>query len=102
MASGHLPSPFGLILVRDPIGSCALCECPFYSDRDLRAHFGTIAHREAAQAAIQAEQRRKQRLAFLHDPDLNDVEVEEHLRKVGQRMRREGRWEVRPNEKAGF
>lgn len=99
MASGHLPTRFGLILVRDPTGYCGLCDTPFYSDRDLRAHLATIEHREQAEQAVEAERARKARLAFMDDVD---VEVEEHLRKVGQRMRREGRWEVKPNEKAGF
>lgn len=31
-----------------------------------------------------------------------DPEVEEHMLKVGRRMREEGRWEVKPSERAGF
>jgi hypothetical protein len=100
MASGHIISPFGLILVREPIGACDLCEVPFYSHRDLRAHFQTPGHREQAQAAIEAEQARKKRLALIYES--TDPEVEEHLLKVGKKMRAEGRWTVKPSERAGF
>jgi hypothetical protein len=31
-----------------------------------------------------------------------DPEVDEHMRKVGRQMRKEGRWTVNPNERAGF
>lgn len=31
-----------------------------------------------------------------------DPEIEEHMRKVGDRMKREGRLEVKPSERAGF
>lgn len=100
MASGHLITPFGLILVREPIGACHLCEVPFFDHRDLRAHFATVEHREAAQAAITAEQDRKKRLAMIYESD--DPEIERHLLDVGKKMLAEGRWEVKPNEKAGF
>lgn len=36
------------------------------------------------------------------DPNAWDVEIDEHMRKLGERMRREGRLEVRKNERAGF
>lgn len=95
-----LPSRFDLLLFREPTGQCDLCETPFYSDRDLRAHFATPEHKAAAEAEILEREAEKQRLAFLHhDPD---PEVTEHLRKVGERMKAEGRWEVKPNERAGF
>jgi hypothetical protein len=99
--SGYLPTPFGIILVREEIGHCALCEIPFYSHRDLRAHFGTIAHREQAQAAIEAEQARKKRLALIYESD--DPEIEHYLQTtVRQRMREEGRMVLKKNERAGF
>lgn len=95
-----LPGTHGLILVREQTGFCDLCGVPFYSDRDVRTHFATIEHREATEAARAEREAEKQRLAFLHtDPD---PEVTEHLRKVGKRMLAEGRWEVKPHEKAGF
>lgn len=36
------------------------------------------------------------------DEDSWDPELAEHMRGVGERMQREGRMEVRPNERAGF
>jgi hypothetical protein len=88
MARGHIISPFGLILVRQQTGFCDICDVPFYSDRDVRTHMATIAHREAVQAAVEAEQARKKRLALVYDS--TDPEVEEHLLKVGKRMLAEG------------
>jgi hypothetical protein len=110
MASGHLPTPFGIILTRRQIGHCELCEehqgepVPFYTDRDVRTHMVTLAHRESVLAEMGAEAERRKRLALIYDPEneSTDVEVEEHLRKVGKRMLAEGRWVVKPNEKAGF
>jgi hypothetical protein len=76
-----LPGKFGLILVREPIGQCELCSVPFYSTRDAVSHLQTAEH---------------------GDPEFGDPEIEEHMRKVGKRMLAEGRWEVKPSEKAGF
>lgn len=106
MASGHLPTPFGIILTRRQIGHCELCEehrgepVPFYTDKDVRTHMVTIAHREAVLAEMGAEAERRKRLAMIYESD--DPEVEAHLLEVGKRMRAEGRWVVRPNERAGF
>jgi hypothetical protein len=97
---GLIPGAYGLILVRDPIGQCDLCGTPFFSHRDLRAHFATPEHRDAVEAEIAERRAQQKRLAFLHESD--DPEVEAHLREVGKRMRAEGRWEVKPSERAGF
>jgi hypothetical protein len=35
------------------------------------------------------------------DPETWDPEEEAHLLRVGRRMREEGRWEVKPNERPG-
>jgi hypothetical protein len=100
MASGFLPTKFGIILVRDPIGECELCGVPFYSERDTVAHLGTIEHREAAADMVKAEAERKQRLAMIYEHE--DPEIQAHMEKVGKRMLAEGRWVVKPSEKAGF
>lgn len=102
MSWRSLPGQFGLILVREPLGACHVCGSPFFSDRDMRAHFASREHHEAMEAALADRVAQKRRLAFIHSDDENDVEIEAHLRKVGQRMRREGRWELKPNERAGF
>lgn len=36
------------------------------------------------------------------DPNNWDPEVDEHMRGVGRRMLKEGRWEVKPHERAGL
>lgn len=36
------------------------------------------------------------------DPEAWDPEIDEHMRKVGERMLEEGRFEVKPSERAGF
>jgi hypothetical protein len=94
------PGTFGLILIREPTGQCDVCEVPFYSHRDTVAHLQTPEHREAAEARIAERQAEKKRLAFLHDDP--DPEVTAHLKEVGKRMRKEGRWVVKKNERAGF
>lgn len=91
-----LPGSF----LREPTGHCALCEVPFYGVADMRAHFATVGHEEAVQAARVAEMERKARIPFLHEVD--DPEVTEHLKAVGKRMLAENRWTVKPSERAGF
>ena len=100
MASGFLPTKFGIILVRDPIGGCELCGVPFYDHRDTVAHLQTIEHREAAEDMARYEAERKARLAMIYEHP--DPEVQAHMEKVGKRMLEEGRWTVKPNERAGF
>jgi hypothetical protein len=43
----------------------------------------------------------KKRMAVFDD-DSWDPEIRQHMDKVGERMKREGRLVVRPNERAGF
>lgn len=100
MADVYLPGRFGILLSRRQTGFCDLCGVPFYSDRDMRGHLGSIAHRETAEAMVLAEKQRKARIPFLYAED--DPEVEAHLKQVGKRMLAEGRMVVKPNERAGF
>jgi hypothetical protein len=97
-----LPGRFGLILVREPIGQCELCSVPFYSTRDAVSHLQTAEHGDNVEWAREAREHQKRMLAVVHDPEFGDPEIEEHMRKVGKRMLAEGRWEVKPSEKAGF
>jgi hypothetical protein len=94
------PGTFGLILIREPIGQCDLCATPFYSQRDLVAHLGTIEHREATEAALAEREAHKKSLAVVFDDP--DPEITAHMKQVGKRMRKEGRWVVKKNERAGF
>src|SRR4051812_20712170 len=100
MSGVILPGRYGLVVQKQMTGVCAVCEVPFYGQRDMQNHFGHPRHEEAVQGRLEEERRRKARLAFMHeDPD---PEVTKHLEGVGKRMLREGRWVVKPNERAGF
>lgn len=96
------PNGFGLLLQREETGRCDLCDVPFYSTRDAVAHLQTIEHADAVGRARAEREQQKAMLPFIHDPEFGDPEIEAHMRRVGQRMRREGRWTVNPSEKAGF
>lgn len=95
-----LPGRAGLILLREPVGRCYLCHVDLYSDRDVRLHMASGEHRDAIEDARAEREAEKRRLALFHEHP--DPEVEAHMLRVGERMRREGRWEVKPNERAGF
>lgn len=97
-----LPGKFGLILVRDEIGRCYACHQPFYSERDMRAHFQTVEHRQAMEDLLIERLEHKRRLALFHDDEQADVELEEHFKKIGKRMLAEGRMTVRKNERAAL
>jgi hypothetical protein len=88
-----------IIIPKTPIGFCEPCEHPFFSQRDVVGHLSSVAHREAVDAAIIAEGRRRARISFMYDDP--DPEVSEHYKRLGERMRREGRWDVKKNERAG-
>lgn len=100
MASGILPGRFALIIPRDPIGFCAVCDVQFFADRDVRQHMGSAQHEDGVNRARDAEERRKARLPFMHE-DI-DPEISAHMKKVGKRMLAEGRMVVKPSERAGF
>lgn len=85
---------------RQATGFCGVCDVPFYSDRDMRAHLRSGSHRDAMALSVQAEHARKERLAIFHTSA--DPEVEAHLKVVGKTMLREGRMVVKPSERAGF
>lgn len=85
---------------RRAIGFCGVCEVPFYSDRDTRAHLRSAAHRDAIDQAMEARRAQQKRLAIFYESV--DPEVDEHMTKVGKRMLAEGRMTVKPNERAGF
>lgn len=91
-------APEPSMVCRVPVNAEDLCLQPFYpgEERAFQAHVGRCAreHRDAI------EERRK-RLALFRE-EAWDPEVAEHMRKVGERMKREGRLEVKPSERAGF
>jgi hypothetical protein len=74
------------------------CGREFYEDERLafQHHVGACAREHMEH--IQAQRLTARLPAFAPW----DEEVEAHMRVVGERMRREGRLTVRPNERAGF
>jgi len=85
---------------RRPLGYCGICDVPFYSDRDRDRHLRSGVHAAQVEVERQAEQARREGMTWLYEHP--DPEVQQHMEKVGQRMREEGRWVVKPNERAGF
>jgi hypothetical protein len=82
-------------------GECFLCGALFAAGDDVVAHMKKCVH--AAGHDVRQERAEKvDRLEIFLDPNAFDPEVDEHMRKVGERMRAEGRWEVKPSERAGF
>ena len=82
---------------RTVIGRCNVCGTEFYSGeaKALEHHVAACWRRNEAEILAAAPSRNR----TIEPPD---PEVEAHLRKVGRRMRSEGRWELHDNERAGF
>jgi hypothetical protein len=86
------------------VGKCLVPGCgqTFYRGQEdaWQKHVGWCArrNRDAIEETI-AEIRARRGVL---DPGAWDPEIHEHMQKVGRRMRREGRLEVKPNERAGF
>lgn len=85
---------------RPPTATCNMCGGAFAGEAELLRHFRTCilnaGHDHRAE-----EYEKRERLAIFQEENW-DPEVSAHLRKVGERMLAEGRWEVKPNERAGF
>lgn len=81
------------------IGECYMCGTKFFepeSRRKVERHMGKCA-RAHLQQQQDAKLESKLPVFASWDP-----EVEDHMRKVGDRMLREGRLVVKPSERAGF
>lgn len=74
------------------------CGEPFYEDERQAFEAHVIACATRNENAVQAE-RPSNQVPVLYDRDFWDPEYEDHMRKVGRRMVREGRKEIRPNER---
>jgi hypothetical protein len=81
------------------VGRCDLCELVFYDQAEARRHFERNARKHAELANEMRTERLEERMPVFEDWD---PEISEHMRKVGERMVRERRLEVRPSERAGF
>jgi hypothetical protein len=86
---------------RRAVGECYLCGALFAEGDDVRHHMKSCV--KAAGHDVQQEREdKKDRLEIFLDPNAWDPEVEDHMRRVGQTMIREGRLTVKKSEKAGF
>lgn len=86
---------------REPNGHCNVCEQDLYGTvGDMQRHMAACARRELD--TIRAAAPSQQFKGSPFDRELWDVELEDHMEKVGKRMLAEGRMEVLPSEKAGF
>ena len=82
------------------MGRCLTCDARFYSGQELQwqTHVGRCArqHMDEIQQ-MRPSVRNKGTMWEPQDPD-----IEKHFRKVGERMQKEGRKVVLPNERAGL
>ena len=87
------------MICRVPTGEGEICGRLYYpgEEREWQKHCGECARKHMD--AIQAE-RPSVRLPAIYESW--DPEVEEHMRRVGERMKKEGRLTVHPSERAGF
>jgi hypothetical protein len=86
------------------VGKCLVpgCGARFYKGQEDRwqKHVGDCARRHLDEIRALAPSEKNKGTVF--DPAGVDQEVAAHMRRVGRRMRREGRLTVNPNERAGF
>lgn len=82
------------------VGVCSTCDRRFYrgEEEDWQRHVGKCA-RQHLPEILAAREDRKKRLAVFQEENW-DVELQAHLNKVGERMLREGRLEMKPNERS--
>jgi hypothetical protein len=102
---GPQPRPGLTIMVprgyeEPPKATCFLCGSDFTSDTALIRHAKTCVNDAGHDHRMEREEKNARLEIF--SEEAWDPEVSAHLRKVGQQMLKEGRWEVKPNERAGF
>ena len=103
---GHVPPSGGLTILvpagyeRPPAFRCELCGKQFNKNEGAvwERHVGECArvHHDEIQALVA-----KRQSGPSHESNW-DPEIAEHMLDLGKKMRREGRFEVRPNERMGF
>lgn len=81
-----------------PIGECYICGIPFFDMREPTVHLPRCAREHGD---VIRENSLKARLPIFDENEW-DPEVARHMRRVGKRMIRERRLEVKPSERAGF
>lgn len=78
-----------------PVYKCNVCGWHFTSDeqKQWQSHVGDCARKNMDKILA------KRPKGAIFGPDDVDKEAEAHLKKVGERMLKEGRWELKPEEK---
>jgi hypothetical protein len=84
------------------VGVCHICDAKFGEGQEQawERHVGKCARAHIDE--IRANTPKAKQKGTVFDPDSFDPEIESYMLEVGKRMLREGRWEVKPNERAGF
>lgn len=97
---GHEDGDGPSMICRVPTGNGEVCGKLFYSgeERAWQRHVGVCARRHAAE--IHAESPRTKMPLFT--PEAWDPELSKYMKRLGERMLREGRLVVKKNERAGF
>ena len=86
-----------------PPYSCLICGSKFYAGQESlwQRHVGDCARKNLDEIRATTPSARNKGTMF-DDEVLGDPEIKQHFKKVRKTMEAEGRWEVNPNERAGF
>lgn len=96
------------------IGVCTVCSAKRARDglpplkfhrgeeEKWQTHVGRCARANMDELRAQSPIERNKGTIFDPNASHRDPELERHFRRVGERMRRERRWDVRPSERGGF
>lgn len=98
----HVPAQYAQYADEPLIGHCTVpgCGARFYKGQEdvWQKHVGDCARRNMDRIQAEVDAHRASPFNERHW----DPEVAQHLRKVGERMKREGRYELLPSEAAGM
>lgn len=82
------------------IGGCLVCGQKFYRGEEVKWQRHVVSCATSHIDELRAEVPSETNKGTIFDPADRDVELERHFRQVSETMRREGRWDVKPHERA--
>lgn len=82
------------------IGGCLVCGAKFYRGQEAIWQRHVVKCATSNIDELRASAPSETNKGTIFDPADRDADLERHFREVGERMRREGRWDVKPNERA--
>jgi len=93
----YADTPGTRFVCRVPTGPRSVCGAEFTSHASLMRHLRNecVSRHEQEIRTLSLKQRMPMFQSW-------DPEVDAHMKKVRDRMLKEGRWHVKPNERAGF